>query len=331
MKVLIIGAGPAGTSAAISLRKSGVRVHLIDKATFPRNAPGETLHPGVEPILDQLGILATVNRENFVRPDGINTCQAGVTTFSPYSETENWQGYQLVRSRFDKIMLEQALNLGATFTDDCHPQTVSLKTDGRINVVTTSHGTFEADYFIDASGSRAWLRKQLGIGSRTFSIPLVSYYGHAHTSRADQYSNPVFIWNEDGWTWIAKIGEALVSWALLKPATGNQPAARLPEMIDDAQPVGVAQGRDVTWRLAESLCNKNYCLVGDSAALLDPASSHGVLRAIMSGMMAAHLLVQESPEQQRQAYYDEWLQTWFNADIERLTAMYTERNVRFLN
>src|SRR5688572_32243098 len=54
--VIVVGAGPAGTLAALRLARAGVRVRLIDRATFPRDKLcGDTLNPGSLAILDRLG------------------------------------------------------------------------------------------------------------------------------------------------------------------------------------------------------------------------------------------------------------------------------------
>jgi 2-polyprenyl-6-methoxyphenol hydroxylase-like FAD-dependent oxidoreductase len=52
----IVGAGPAGTAAAIVCARAGLRVLIIEREPFPRDRPGESLHPGVEPILQSLGV-----------------------------------------------------------------------------------------------------------------------------------------------------------------------------------------------------------------------------------------------------------------------------------
>jgi flavin-dependent dehydrogenase len=69
-----------------------------------------------------------------------------------------------------------------------------------------------------------------------------------------------------------------------------------------------------------------YFLVGDAAAVLDPASSHGVLNALMSGMMAGHVITQilryGHPEQPAQRAYCAWLRRWFAHDVKYLKALY---------
>ena len=52
--LLIIGAGPAGCAAAISARRRGLTVMMLEASAQPRRVPGETLHPGIEPLFARL-------------------------------------------------------------------------------------------------------------------------------------------------------------------------------------------------------------------------------------------------------------------------------------
>ena len=72
-------------------------------------------------------------------------------------------------------------------------------------------------------------------------------------------------------------------------------------------------------------------MVGDAAAMLDPTSSHGVLKAIMSGMMAGHLigavLRGAAPAEEAAAAYNDWCAGWFAADAGRLSQFYGELGI----
>ena len=69
--VLVLGAGPAGTAAAISAAKSGLKVAIVERSVFPRYRPGEALHPGMRPLFAQLGVEQEIERCNFLTFDGI--------------------------------------------------------------------------------------------------------------------------------------------------------------------------------------------------------------------------------------------------------------------
>ena len=83
--VLILGAGPAGCAAAIRARHAGLQVTLIERLAQPKVAPGETLHPGIEPILVQLGVWNQILAEHFHRHRGIWVEWDGPHRFQPYS------------------------------------------------------------------------------------------------------------------------------------------------------------------------------------------------------------------------------------------------------
>jgi flavin-dependent dehydrogenase len=89
-----------------------------------------------------------------------------------------------------------------------------------------------------------------------------------------------------------------------------------------------ARGADVTWRMAREAAGDGWFMVGDAAATLDPTSSHGVLKAIMSGMMAGHLisavLTGRAPEDEAAQAYREWLEQWFLADMARLAEFHRD-------
>jgi flavin-dependent dehydrogenase len=80
-----------------------------------------------------------------------------------------------------------------------------------------------------------------------------------------------------------------------------------------------ARGADVTWRLAQRTAGPGWLLVDDAAAQLDPSSSHGVLRALMSGMRAAWQVSADDC-----GGYHAWLAEGFEHDALRMRAAYRE-------
>src|ERR1043166_1085718 len=93
--LLILGAGPAGCAAAISALQSGMNVALLEAQGSPRLLPGETLHPGVEPIFKQLGIWDSLLEHRFHRHRGIwRESDTRNRIFEPYGSDDNgsWLG-----------------------------------------------------------------------------------------------------------------------------------------------------------------------------------------------------------------------------------------------
>ena len=108
--VVVVGAGPAGAAAAITSANAGLKVVILDRQAFPRDRPGETLHPGVERPLSDLGVLAAVSRAGFPRHEGIWVRWDGPLRLVRYGRDEAgpWLGLQAWRADFDAILLDHA-------------------------------------------------------------------------------------------------------------------------------------------------------------------------------------------------------------------------------
>lgn len=328
MRVVILGAGPAGTSCAIRLLESGFKVTIIEARKFPRQMPGETLHPGIEPLLKQLQIFNAVEEKNFIRHNGISVVAEGKENFQFYNESADWRGFQLYRKDFDEILLKKALALGAEYFEETSPQKI-VQENGTIKAIVTDRNVVYGNVFIDATGKSAWLARQLKIRYEKHSPKLIIYYGYVQTNESGLFEHPSMIWDKGGWTWISRVTKEKVVWNRVNlPNEVRPPINWVPEQIKNCFPIGSIKAADVTWRIARKLSNKNYFFVGDSAFVLDPSSSQGVTKAIMSGIMVAHLLKAETNGVSRKEihdYYESWLNQWFNENTESLRKIY-EKN-----
>ena len=112
--VLIVGGGPAGSSAAIACAKRGLRVVLVERDAFAQDRPGETLHPGAEPLLAQLGIVEQLAPVVGARHAGIWVEWGGPRRFEPFGADSKgiWNGIQVMRPAFDRLLLDMALAAG---------------------------------------------------------------------------------------------------------------------------------------------------------------------------------------------------------------------------
>jgi flavin-dependent dehydrogenase len=333
--VLVLGGGPAGCAAAISARLAGLSVALVEQAAFPRDRVGETLHPGVEPILRQLGVWERVEAAGFLRPEGIFVGLHGPPDFVPYGQDEGggaWRGLQAWRATFDSILLERAREAGAVVLQPCRAVKPVVR-GGRVEGVVTSMGTMYARVTVDACGSRHWLARRLGVRLEQHSVPLVVRYGYAtgHCRSRDEAPLLASDGGQDaargGWVWAARVRPNVYAWARLR-RTGDAPvgAGEVPEEFASLKPIGTTRGEDATWRVAATMAGPGFFIAGDAAGVLDPGCSHGVLRALMSGMLASHAATQtlrsQAPRQIVAASYDDWLFKFFEHDMSALTVLY---------
>jgi flavin-dependent dehydrogenase len=174
--VVVVGGGPAGAATAIACATRGKRVVLVERDLFAREHPGETLHPGVEPLLMQLGIAERLASVVGARHDGIWIEWGGPSRFMPFGNDDSgpWSGFQVWRARFDALLLTRARELGVDVRQPA--KATGLVPSGG---VTTDFGIVSSRMLVDASGRSRWLGRLLGVSSPARSPRLHARYGYA--------------------------------------------------------------------------------------------------------------------------------------------------------
>jgi flavin-dependent dehydrogenase len=314
--LLIIGAGPTGCAAAITARRHGLTVMILEASARPRRLPGETLHPGIEPLFAKLGLAEKIAQARFHRHTGIRIGWDAPPHFEPYGEDASgpWRGFQADRQRLATILEHAAVEAGARLRKAVRPASLVLH-GSRLRGVATSDGERHlAHLTVDGTGRRAWLARALDVSPELHSPTLRVTFGWTRQEQADGQREPELAARTDGWHWNAPVGGGKCAWVTLR--------ARRPEH-DRASP---GDGIDVGWRIHRPMAGPGYVLAGDAAVLLDPASSHGVLRAVMSGMLCAEVAAAinsgRSSESAAFSAYRSWMERQFNDDCEKLRALY---------
>lgn len=327
--VVIVGGGPAGSASALWCAREGLRVVLLEREVFPRHRPGETLPPGVEPVFAQLGVTEVIAAAGFTRHLGTWVSWSGPRRFEPFGLDSggSWHGFQAPRDQLDRILLDAAAGAGALVRQPCralHP----LRDGRRVIGVATSDGPIIARWVIDASGGAHWLARRLNMSLQFASPRLIARYGYLTGSCVERDDAPEIAADETGWSWSARIAPGVYHWTRLSLAENDPLRDHPPEAFARLTPVGHTRGADVTWRIVSQPAGLGYICVGDAAAVLDPASSHGVLKGLMSGMMAAHVISRvasgHAPTGAATETYNSWLREWFHADTRELRRMYQD-------
>jgi len=332
--VAIIGGGPAGGATAITCAARGLRVHLFERATFggagfAGDRPGETLHPGVEPVLAQLGVADDLGAVVGARHDGIWIDWGSVRRFQSFGSDAGgpWRGFQVSRPAFDRMLLDRARALGVTIVQPC--RALGLRFEGeRVTGVLTESGELSARFVVDATGRSHWIARRLHIKQPARSPRLIARYGYARGSCPQRDAAPALVGDRTGWVWTARVGPSLYQWIRVSAIDDGPDAAWLPDELSDLEPLAPSRGADVTWRIADRAASNGWFMVGDAAAVLDPTSSHGVLKAMLSGIAAAHFIdgvvAGTLPSTSAAAAYQSWLKGWFANDAAHLAAFYRE-------
>src|SRR6185295_5927681 len=114
LEVLIVGAGPAGAVAGAILARSGVRVRILDRATFPRDKLcGDTLNPGALARLRALGLAAEIETRGLPVAGMLVTGERGVAIEGRYPDGVT--GRAIVRRDLDWLLLRGAIEAGCQF------------------------------------------------------------------------------------------------------------------------------------------------------------------------------------------------------------------------
>lgn len=315
-KVLVIGGGPAGATAAGLIAKAGIEVTLVEREHFPRYHIGESILPSCKPIFELLGVWEKVAAHGFVPKNG------GYFFWGP----EEWEivfndgtkatnAYQVVRSEFDKILLDHARTLGVEVVEGTSVR--DLEFDGDRPVAATWVGTddqtdtgrIQFDYLIDASG-RAGVLANRYLKNRKFhgifrNVATWSYWKNA--KRLDRGPEGAIgtCSVPNGWFWAIPLHDDTMSVGFV---TSRQHfndrrnelggiEALYQEAMKDSEPIkrilseatrtaDIKVEQDYSYA-AESFSGPGYFLCGDAACFLDPLLSTGVHLASYSAMLAA--------------------------------------------
>jgi flavin-dependent dehydrogenase len=327
--VLIIGAGPGGSAAAIQCARAGLSVTLIEREEFPRERRGETLHPGVEPLLQQLGVFEEIVAAGFLRHEGNWVTWNGAPRFEPFGQDAHgpWRGYQAWRADFDLILLNSARQLGVRVIQPCRAEE-PLSKAGRVQGAKTSEGSISSAFVVDAAGDRHWLARSLNLPIQKLTPPLTARFGYVEGDCPARDEAPAIVANASGWSWTARVRPTVYQWTQLSLSKEAQIPAEPPAEFRQLKPLGHAQGSDVTWRAVTPPAGAGYFLIGDAAVVLDPACSHGVLRAIMSGLLSANLiagvLIHNTAPEQAALTYNRWMRDWWLSDVKRMRKIYSD-------
>ena len=313
--VLVIGAGPAGTAAAAVLSERGHRVLVLERENFPRYHIGESLLPFTFYPLQRLGLVEKMRNSPFVKKYSVQFVSPSGKASQPfyfstrYSE-EVAQTWQVLRSEFDQMLVDDARAKGATIVEGV-TVTQLLRdrervTGVRVKLEDGSTTDYRAPITLDCSGKESFaaVRNQWRVRDPKLNkVAVWTYYkGAKRDPGIDAGATTVAFVPEKGWFWYIPQHDDMVSVGVV--AEGKYLARDGVKDPGDIFRREIEQNLWIRDHLApgtqvgpyyvtnEFSFHSKYCgsegllLVGDALSFLDPVFSSGLMLALKSGVMA---------------------------------------------
>jgi menaquinone-9 beta-reductase len=320
--VIVVGAGPAGSTTAYYLAQAGLDVLLLEKSRFPREKVcGDGLTPRGVKALAGMGIRVT-EQDGWVRNKGLRVIGAGKRMELPWPELSSYPDYGLVRPRtdLDEMLARRAQQAGARL---CEGVTVTgpVLDDraGRITGVTArpagaaDERTYNSRVVVAADGNSSRLSVAMGLrkrDDRPLGVAVRTYY---RTPRHDDdyLESWLDLWDEDrllpGYGWIFGMGDGTSNvglgllntsaafghtdyHALLRRWLKGMPAEWGFTEENRTQPVrgaALPMGFNRTPHYFRGLL-----LVGDAGGMVNPFNGEGIAYAMESGEILARTIAQ---------------------------------------
>ena len=316
--VIIIGGGPAGSTAATTLAQAGRRVLVLEKARFPRFHIGESLLPYNRKIFDELGVWEKISNVGFTRKRAAqfimgNDSLANRLEFSKGAFTEYPEALQVERAKFDEILLHHSRENGAEVREESQVLGHAVE-EHRVTVKYRSADGAEhelsAPYLIDASGlgnftANREAQRAYYAGHRKLAI--FSHFEGVDMPTGEQEGDILIVRRENSWMWLIPLSACKTSVGLVIDTADFKSLGMSPQDVFN-HAVTSTPAVDKRFKQAamleelhvmadfsyknERLVSPRVLRVGDASGFIDPMFSSGVLLAMTSGQRGAKAIHQ---------------------------------------
>jgi flavin-dependent dehydrogenase len=319
--VIVIGGGPAGSTASTLLAQKGKDVVLFERLRFPRFHIGESLIPETYWVLQRLNMLPKLRKSGFVKKHSVQFVNEDGRLSEPFYFHDNRphecsQTWQVLRSEFDQMMLENAREHGANVFEGVRVLDVIYDGDRAVGVnVQAGDGSrkaVRASVVVDASGQSTIIARKFGLLERDPQLKkgaVWTYWKGAYrdAGRDEGATMVLQTKGKKGWFWYIPLHNDIVSVGIVRGFdelfSGNRPHEEIyneeldnspatKDRVKNAERVAPYYAtKDYSYR-ASRCAGDGWTLCGDAFGFLDPLYSSGVLLALKGGQMAADAIAE---------------------------------------
>ena len=327
--VLVLGAGPAGASAAIRLAEMGLDVGIVERSRFPRGHVGICISDETVALIDFLGLADDFRNARFWRRNLTAVRWADADT-----RLVPQRGYHVDRAALDSLMLHRSSLAGVRVYQPAQVHQVDLLEDSAWTVAVASDSGphfLRARFVVEATGRRTAIR-----GARVKDGPPLLAIHATWTPKSMCEFDGLIEAGDGAWLWYAqntrhsavvlvfcdprhlravRIGDLQVKYRSLLDQFS---AARLGQM---GQQFSAPRACDATSHHADDPVGDQYIRLGDLCFCIDPLSSQGVHLALQSGLQGAIIVntILRKPENTKVA------QRFFRTSVAGRVARYSNR------
>lgn len=315
--VIVIGAGPAGSTVGALLAEQGRKTLVVDRARFPRFHVGESLIPETYWSLKRLGLIDQLKQTAFPKKFSVQfVTDEGVETmpfyFNEYKEHESSQTWQVLRAEFDQMLVNNARSNGATIHTGAQVLDLLCERDQvtGVKLKLSSQETLDikAKLVVDSSGQTGFIANRFKLKQADPVLKKGTVWAHfknAHRDAGIDEGATIILQTEgkQSWFWYIPLPDNVVSIGctgdmayMFSKDRGNSEEIFYQEVercigikrrLTEAQPVTeFMTTKDFSYHTSQPV-GPGWMLAGDALGFIDPVYSSGVFLAMKSGELIA--------------------------------------------